>query len=148
MSDDVIFQFVDTNIFVYAYDTTAGAQHERAKLLLQQLWNARRGAISIQVLQEFYVNITRKIPFPLSNDTAKQIISDLQTWKVHSPTIADVLDAIGIQQRYQISFWDAFIVRSATQTGSDRSWSEDLNSGQVYGGVRVVNPFANAEGSL
>lgn len=145
MSDDIIFQFVDTNIFVYAYDTTAGAQHKHSKLLLQQLWNTRRGAISIQVLQEFYVNITRKITIPLSSDMAKQIIRDLQTWKVHSPTTADILGAIDIQMRYQISFWDALIVRSAAQVGCDRIWSEDLNPGQLYEGIRVSNPFADAE---
>ena len=143
MNDDVIFEFVDTNIFVYAYDTTAGPKNERAKLLLQQLWTARRGAISIQVIQEFYVNVTRKIAIPLSGDIARQIINDLQQWKVHSPVVTDLLGAIDIQKRYQISFWDALIIRSATQSGCDRIWSEDLNAGQVYDGVQIMNPFVN-----
>lgn len=146
MSDKIIFQFVDTNILLYVYDITAGAKHERSKLLIQQLWNEHRGALSLQVLQEFYVNVTRKIPFPLAIDIAKQIISDLRTWRIHSPTVSDIVGAIEIQQRYQISFWDALIVRSAVQSGCECIWSEDLNPGQVYEGIRVINPFAKPEG--
>ena len=146
MSDKVICQFVDTNILLYVYDITAGTKHKRSKFLVQQLWTEHRGALSLQVLQEFYVNATRKIPFPLAIDIAKQIISDLRTWRIHSPTVVDIVSAIEIQQRYQISFWDALIVRSASQLGCACIWSEDLNPGQVYEGVRVANPFTDSAG--
>jgi predicted nucleic acid-binding protein len=66
----------------------------------------------------------------------------LSSWRVHIAEVQDVLDAIEIQKRYQISFWDAMIVRSAAQLNCEIIWSEDLNPGQMYEGVQVVNPFA------
>lgn len=93
------------------------------------------------MLQEFYVNVTRKVARPLSPEVAARIIADLSVWEVHRPSVEDVLDAIGAQARYQLSFWDAMIVVSAQQLGCRTLWSEDLNSGQVYNGVTVRNPF-------
>jgi predicted nucleic acid-binding protein len=124
-------QFVDSNIVIYAYDKLAGAKHERAKKLIASLWESRLGCLSIQVLQEFYVTVTRKVARPLAADVAAEV--------------EDVKQAIAIHQRYAISFWDAMVVRSATQLGCATLWSEDLNAGQVYEGVRVMNPFAEAE---
>lgn len=94
------------------------------------------------VLQEFYVNITQKVANPLVPGTAAQIIADLAAWEVHNPKVDDVLDAIGIQRRYQLSFWDAMIVSSALQLGCETLWSEDLNPGQAYDSVTVVNPLS------
>ncbi len=143
MSDKVGYQFVDTNVLIYAHDTGSGVKHIIARQLVQELWNSLTGCLSIQVFQEFFVNITRKAKSPLSAIEARQHIGDLSQWKVHVAEVLDVLGAIDIQKRYQISFWDALIVRSAAQTGCECIWSEDLNSGQVYEGVRVINPFAN-----
>lgn len=139
-------QFIDTNVLIYAHDRSAGAKQVRARALLAELWNSQAGCLSIQVLQEFYVNITRKVAHPLDPVGARQIVADLGHWRVHSPTVADVLDASTLQQRYGLSFWDAMIVTSAIQLGCSTVWSEDLNAGQDYDGTRVVNPFTQAVG--
>lgn len=134
-------QFVDTNILVYAHDSSAGAKHERAQGVLERLWENRDGCISVQVLQEFFVNVTRKIPKPLDDGAAKEVIADMSYWCVHAPAADDILAAISIHQRTGISFWDAMIVRSAAEFGCKLIYSEDLNHGQLYEGVRVENPF-------
>jgi predicted nucleic acid-binding protein len=81
----------------------------------------------------------------LAADVAAEVVTDLAAWRVHAPIVEDVNQAITIHRRYAISFWDAMIIRSATQLGCAKLWSEDLNAGQVYEGVRVVNPFAEPE---
>ena len=135
-------QFVDTNILIYAHDSSAGGKHDKAKALVNELWQSGDGCLSIQVFQEFYVNVTRKLAIPLSPEAAIEIITDLSTWQVHSPNASDLIDAIGLQTRRQISFWDAMILTSARQLGCRTLWSEDLNAGQNYEGVEVRNPFA------
>ena len=141
MSDNVTKQFIDTNILVYAHDSSAGLKHEQAQNLLRSLWESGLGCLSIQVFQEFYVTVTRKVANPLSLEQASQIISNLSTWQVHSPTAGDIQEAIAIQARDDLSFWDAMIVWSAFRLGCDTIWTEDLNAGQRYVGVLVVNPF-------
>jgi predicted nucleic acid-binding protein len=141
MSETRSLQFVDTNILIYAHDISAGQKHGRAKELMRDLWHSGDGCLSIQVLQEFYVNVTQKVTKPLSAEAAAQIIADLSVWEVHCPKMEDVLDAIRLQQRYQISFWDAMIISSAQKLGCKILWSEDLNDGQDYGGVVVRNPL-------
>jgi predicted nucleic acid-binding protein len=134
-------QFVDTNVLVYAHDDSAGAKRDQARALVEQLWKSRDGCLSVQVLQEFFVTVTRKIAKPLDAETAKAIVADLSRWYLHVPAADDVLAAIGIHQRTGISFWDAMIVRSAAEIGCAVLYSEDLNAGQEYSGVSVENPF-------
>lgn len=134
-------QFVDTNVLVYAHDVSAGGKHTLARDLIKALWPSGEGCLSVQVLQEFYVTVTRKVAKPLGSIEASQIIADLSAWQVHRPGAQDILDAIRLQQRYQVSFWDAMIVTSALQMGCRTIWSEDLNPGQVYEQVAVRNPF-------
>ena len=134
-------QFVDANVLVYAHDVTAGAKHTRARALVEELWDTRQGCLSVQVLQEFFVTTTRKIPRPLEARAAAQIIADLAHWHVHAPAAGDVLGAIDIYQRTGASFWDAMILRSAKELGCQVLHSEDLNAGQDYEGVEVRNPF-------
>jgi predicted nucleic acid-binding protein len=134
-------QFVDTNILLYAHDESAGAKRDQARALVGQLWESRDGCLSVQVLQEFFVNATRKIARPLSADVAKEIVADFSHWHTHVPAADDVLGAIGVHQRVGISFWDAMIIRSAAEMGCAVLYSEDLNAGQDYAGVRVENPF-------
>lgn len=134
-------QFVDTNVLVYAYDVTAGDKHSLARVLMEELWTAREGCLSVQVLQEFFVTTTRKIPKPLDAPAAARIIGDLAHWHVHTPAAGDVLAAIEIHQRTGASFWDAMILRSAKELGCGTLHSGDLNPGQAYEGVRVSNPF-------
>ena len=92
------------------------------------------GCLSAQVLQEFFVNATRKIAKPLSAETAKEIVADMSHWHVQVPAADDVLGAIGIHQRAGISFWDSMIVRSAAEIGCNVLYSEDLDTGQDYSG--------------
>jgi predicted nucleic acid-binding protein len=141
MSEPDNLQFLDTNILIYAHDRSAGDKHIRAKELVRELWQSGEGCLSVQVLQEFYVNVTQKVSKPLAAEVAAQIIADLSLWQVHRPGVEDILDAIRLQDRYQITFWDAMIVASAIQMGCQTLWSEDLNPGQVYDQVRVQSPF-------
>jgi predicted nucleic acid-binding protein len=141
MSDSDALQFVDTNVLIYAHDQSAGLKHERAKQLLSELWENRKGCLSVEVLQEFYASVTQKVPEPLAPETAAQLIADLSTWQVHQPGAKDVLEAIALQSRHQLSFWDSMIVASAMALGCEILWSEDLNPGQSYAAVVVRNPF-------
>jgi predicted nucleic acid-binding protein len=141
MTEDISPQFIDTNLFVYAYDVEAGEKFKIANELLRSFWKEQNGCISLQVLQELYVNLTKKLREPLSAQEVKQAITDLSKWKVHCPTVEDILAAIDLHERYQISFWDALVIRSAQQSGCKVLWSEDLADGQDYDGVKVVNPF-------
>jgi predicted nucleic acid-binding protein len=134
-------QFVDTNVLVYAHDVTAGDKHAVARALVEQLWETREGCLSVQVLQEFFVTTTRKIPKPLDAPAAAQIVGDLAHWHVHTPAADDVLAAIDIHQRAGTSFWDAMILRSAKELGCQVLHSEDLNPGQEYDSVLLRNPF-------
>jgi predicted nucleic acid-binding protein len=134
-------QFVDTNVLIYAHDLSAGDKHARARELIQELWVSGEGCLSIQVLQEFYVNVTQKVAKPLRPDVAAQIIADLGAWEVHRPGVEDVLDAVRLHNQHQISFWDAMIIVSAIQLGCLTLWSEDLNPGQVYDQVTIASPF-------
>lgn len=141
MSETKNLQFVDTNVLIYAHDLSAGQKHLCSRELLHRLWQNGNRCLSIQVLQEFYVNVTQKVAGPLMPDSAGQIIADLAVWEVHRPNVEDVLDAIRLQSRYQISFWDTTIVICAIRLDCETIWSENLNPGQVYDGVTVLIPF-------
>jgi len=141
MSADQSLAFVDTNVLVYAYDRTAGQKRERARSLLDQLWTANSGCVSVQVLQEFYVAATQKVKKPLPQQAAADIVRDLAFWRVHAPVAEDILAAIDLQRRHKISFWDAMIIWSASQLGCATIWSEDLTARRTYDGVLVQNPF-------
>ena len=144
MNGESDLQFVDTNILVYAYDLSAGEKHQLARSILQHLWQTKTGCLSVQVMQELFVTLTQKVQRPLSTDKARMIVADFSTWQVHAPDGEDVLGAIDIQQRFQLSFWDAMILRSASQLGAKVVFSEDLIHGQDYGGFQVVNPLGAA----
>jgi len=141
MNDSTGWQFVDTNILIYAHDTSAGSKHIRAKNLVIELWESGCGCLSIQVLQEFYVTVVQKINKPIKPEMAASIIADLSQWRLHIPDVDDVLEAIEIHRRNSLSFWDAMIICSAKKLGCTVLFTEDLNSGQLYEGVRVKNPF-------
>jgi predicted nucleic acid-binding protein len=134
--------FVDTNVLVYAHDATAGVKREQARALVTELWDTGEGCLSVQVLQEFFVNVTRTVAMPLDVDSAITVITDLSHWHLHAPGAEDVLAAVDIHRSAQVSFWDAMILRSADELGCEFLYSEDLNPGQRFGGVEVRNPFA------
>ena len=133
--------FIDTNVLIYAHDLDAKAKNEIAKAALRELWSERTGVLSMQVLQEFYVNVTRKIPPPLSKDSARSVVNSYAIWCMET-TPAEISGAFRIEDESQIGFWDALIVSSAVKCGATRILSEDLNTGQRIAGILVENPFA------
>ena len=133
--------FVDTNILMYAHDAAAGTKHERAKALVEKLWRERSGVVSTQVLQELCVNLRRKAAKPVDVKTAREIIADYLVWDVVTNTGPSILEALDLQERYRISFWDALVIQAAEGSGATVLYSEDLSDGQSYGGVQVVNPL-------
>ncbi|GAC1333732.1 MAG: PIN domain-containing protein [Candidatus Dormibacteria bacterium] len=141
MSADSPREFLDTNVLVYAHDTTAGDRRAGAIELLERLAHDRRVALSVQVLQEFFVTVTRKLPNPIAITEAQAIVADLSTLPTHAPSGNDVLAAIDLHRAHGISFWDAMVIRSAAQLDCAVLWSEDLAAGQQYGSVEVRNPF-------
>jgi len=134
--------FVDTNVLIYAHDADAGEKLRVAKAVLRELWSERAGVLSMQVLQEFYVNVTRKIPSPLSKDLARLVVTSYAIWCMET-TPAEVATAFRIEDESQIGFWDALIVSSAAESGASRILSEGLNAGQRIAGVLIENPFAD-----
>jgi predicted nucleic acid-binding protein len=133
--------FVDTNILVYAHDRSAGAKHQRARTLLEQLWDSGQGVLSTQVLQELCINLRRKVSRPLPLEDVRRLIRDYSTWEVITNTPESILQAIEIEARYKTSFWDALILQAAESSGASILYSEDLATGQLYGDIRVVNPL-------
>jgi predicted nucleic acid-binding protein len=132
--------FVDTNILVYAHDADQADKHKTARNILIELMQNRSGALSPQVLQEFYVTVTRKIAKPLSKREAREIVEDYSVWCIDT-TAAEVVAAFRIEDEAKISFWDALILASAAKAGAGVLLSEDMNAGQQIAGVRIQNPF-------
>jgi len=137
MSDNT---FVDSTILIYAHDSDAKSKHAVAKSVLAELWSDRTGVLSVQVLQEFYVNVTRKIALPISKAAARSVVNSYAIWSAET-TPAEISMAFRIEDESRIGFWDALIVASALRRGATRILSEDLNSGQMIAGVRIENPF-------
>jgi predicted nucleic acid-binding protein len=133
--------FVDTNVLLYAYDASSVERHRRAMDLVGRLGRNRTGAISVQVLQEFYVNAVSEIAVRLTPSDARRRLNAFSRWTVHSPAVADVIAATAISEDHQLSFWDAMIIRSASEIGCPILWTGDLSHGQVISGVEIVNPF-------
>ena len=133
--------FVDTNVLMYAHDSAAGEKHQRAKVLVEELWETRAGVVSTQVLQELAVNLRRKAKKPLDAKATRDVVSDYLTWQVVVNGGDSILEALDLEAKYQISFWDALIVQAAQVSGAEVLYSEDLSDGQAYGTVRVINPF-------
>lgn len=133
--------FVDTNILVYAEDRDAGTKHTVARDLVADLWRSEQGVLSVQVLQELFVTVTRKVPRPLGPDQALAIVEQYLSWRVVENTGDLLLGAIRRASRLKISFWDALIVEAALVEHCDCLWTEDLNHGQRIGDLVIVNPF-------
>jgi predicted nucleic acid-binding protein len=137
-------RFVDTSILVYAHDRSAGEKHRRAKDLVESLWRDRSGVVSTQVLQELCVSLRRKAGRPLDVKATRDLVADYLSWHVVVNNGESVLEALELEDRYQLSFWDALVVAAAQASGAEVLYSEDLSDGQVYGTVRVVNPLVPA----
>jgi len=133
--------FVDTNVMIYAHDLDAGLKRDIAVTIMEKLWEERTGVISTQVLQEFYVNVTRKIPNPLSPSKARGIIESYLYWRVELNGSGAILLASEIEERHMLSFWDALIIAAASNAKVDKILTEDLNHGQKIEGILIENPF-------
>jgi predicted nucleic acid-binding protein len=133
-------EFIDTNILIYAEDSGMGTKHQVAVDLVARLASQDIGALSTQVLAEYYSAATKKLR--MTSEEAEETIRDLSCWRIHRPSHADIVSAIGLQRRYRLSWWDAMIVCSAVESGAGILWSEDLCHGQEFGAVVVRNPFA------
>jgi predicted nucleic acid-binding protein len=136
--------FVDSNVLIYAHDADAGLKQRIAADQLRDLWNAGAGLLSTQVLQEFYVNVTRKIGVPLATVAAREVVRDYAVWVESAITAATIVRASEIGEVWQISFWDAMILAAAEQSGAERLLTEDLNAGEKIAGIEIVNPFVGA----
>ena len=135
-------EFVDTNILVYAYDPTTPEKHEIASDLVRRLWESETGTLSVQVLQEFFWTVTKKVPKPIAPADAVRLIEDLSAWNVVAPDAGDVIAAARLIIARRISFWDAMIVQTAVSAHADILWSEDFAPGTRFETVTVRNPFA------
>ncbi len=131
--------FLDTNVLVYAAvaDRAATEKRQRALSLIERI----HFALSAQVLQEFYVTVTRKLEAPLPAEQALAWIEQLEAFPCIAVDAALVKVGAEISERFRISYWDGAILAAAELAGADVLYSEDLNAGQRYGRVRVVNPF-------
>ena len=132
-------RFLDTNIIIYAYDRDAGLKCEIAQTILDDAFHPpHRTAISVQVLQEFFVNLTRK---GNSVEATTTLIDDLTHLTVIDNTLALFRTGLTFQSRWQLSLWDSMILAAAKACGAKELITEDLNHGQDYGSVRAINPF-------
>jgi predicted nucleic acid-binding protein len=131
--------FLDTNVLVYA---AAGREtEERKRLRALALIEREDVGVSAQVLQEFYVTVTRKIEIPMRPELALEWIEQFESFPCVSVDSGLVKIAAEVSERFQISYWDGAIVSAAQVLGAKTLYTEDLNDGQQYGSVRAVNPF-------
>jgi len=133
--------FLDANILVYAHDRDAGEKHSAARTIVEELWNKRAGVLSNQVLQEFYVAVTRKIQSTISKSEAREILRAYICWNIRELSPAAIIRAAEIEEKYRISFWDALIIVAAYEAKCEKVLTEDLNSGQVIEGILIENPL-------
>ena len=121
----IVRTFVDSNVLIYAHDADAGSKQRIAADQLRDLWKSGTGLLSTQVLQEFYVNVTRKIGVPLGGAAAREVVRDYAAWVESSITAATIVRASEISEVWQISFWDSLVQNSFSPisfwTGCDRS---------------------------
>ncbi|MHB8399318.1 MAG: PIN domain-containing protein [Candidatus Limnocylindrales bacterium] len=135
--------FVDTNVLLYAHDASETGKQPIARALLEELWADRSGVLSSQVLQEFYVVATRKFDPPMRRSEARELIALYATWPVVQVDVGLIVDATTLEERAQLSFWDALIVEAARRAGAVRLVSEDLQDGRLIAGVAIENPFGS-----
>ncbi len=131
--------FLDTNILVYAVDRAEQETDKRAKA--REIIAQGSFGLSAQVLQEFYVTVTRKIKKPLSAARAARLVAELAKLQIVTTDTTLINTAIALSERYQISYWDGAIIAAAEALDAKTVYSEDMNHGQTYGSVRVENPF-------
>ena len=135
--------FVDTNVLIYLFDNDSPGKQARAQALFDK--EKDRIVLSTQVLGEFYVNVARKLEQPLPQDAAARAVEDFSRFDVQSVTAELVLAAVRRSRSSLLSYWDSLIVETARSAGARFLFTEDLQHGQEIDGLRIVNPFVNAD---
>jgi predicted nucleic acid-binding protein len=133
--------FLDTNLLLYAFDAGSQGKHAVAVRILEDLWKTGNGILSTQVLQEFFVNVTKKIPRPLSVALGREIVEDFLKWKIVPVEGRTILRAIDLHEKHKYAFWDSLVIQSAIEGGATSLLSEDLRDGQKIGDLTIRNPF-------
>lgn len=133
--------FVDTNVLVYARDASEPDKQKQVEAWMRYLWTTRTGKLSFQVLQEFYITVTEKLEPGMSAARAQEDVQSLFAWKPIPVDQVVMEGAWHIQSRFKISWWDSLIVSAALQAGCRYVLTEDLQEGQNFGELRVINPF-------
>jgi predicted nucleic acid-binding protein len=131
--------FFDTNILVYADDKAAPAKQRRSIDLIAEQRRARSGVVSLQILQEYFVTVTRKLH--VESSIARRKVELLAEFHVAVPDVSDILAAVDLHRLHNLSFWDALVIRSAKQSGCTVLFSEDMQHTRAIDGLQVVNPF-------
>jgi predicted nucleic acid-binding protein len=137
--DDKVF--VDTNVLVYAHDSTEPQKQKQALAWMSYLWKTRTGRLSFQVLQEFYLTVTQKLDPGLEPERARQDVRLLFSWLPVQTDQRVIESAWIVQDRHLLSWWDALIVSAARLAGCRHILSEDFKSGQEIVGIKIINPF-------
>jgi len=132
--------FVDTNVLVYALDSDAGSKHRIAQEVVRRLWEQNSGIVSMQVLQELYSAVTRKLSKRVPRQEVRQAVRHFTQWCIATGP-SEIAAAFQMEDAARISFWDAMIVAAAVRGGAVRILSEDLNAGQTIAGITIENPF-------
>ena len=138
--------FVDTNVLIYALDGRVAVKQAAAQAWLVHCWRTRTGRTSIQVLNEFYVNVVRLMGKSASAQ-ARGEIRNLLAWQPWSVDVATLETAWGIADEAGLSHWDSLVAASAVHQGCEILLSEDMQHGRVIEGVRIVNPFLEGPGT-
>lgn len=133
--------FVDTNVLVYGRDSTDPAKNVRALEWLGALWSSRSGRLSWQVLQEYYVTVTRKLDPPRRVGDARDDIASLVVWRPIPVDLPTIDAAWAVEDRFGLSWWDSLIVATAQQGGCRYLLTEDLQDEQAFAGLTVLDPF-------
>jgi predicted nucleic acid-binding protein len=140
--------FADTNLLVYARDASDPEKHTTARSWMEHLWTSASGRLSVQVLQEYYVTVTRKLQPGLPKEEARADVRDLAVWLPIRIDGSIVEAAWDVEDRYGLSFWDALIVSAAQAAGCGILLTEDLQHDLDIDGLRVVDPFRTPVGSV
>jgi predicted nucleic acid-binding protein len=135
--------FVDTTVLVYAHDASEALRQPVAQGVISELWRTRSGALSTQVLQEFYVVATRKFDPPMPRREARDLVDAYGHWHLVEIDVALIVAASQLEERHRLSFWDALIVEAARRAGAARLVTEDLQPGRRLAGMLIDNPFTS-----
>lgn len=140
--------FVDTNVLVYRHDSTEPTKQEQAESWIAALWRSHTGRISVQVLQEFYATVTRKLTPGLDRQAAREVLEPYDAWQPIPMTSALLRSAWELEELHSLSWWDSLIVAAAQRSESEFLLTEDLSHGADLNGIKVVSPFETAADQL